>query len=666
MVQAELVSARSVIGPGEHFTVALHQQISPGWHTYWRNAGDSGIPTSLKWKLPAGYEADPILWPAPMAIPTETLVNYGYETDVMLPVEITVPAGAAGKAALQVKASWLVCKDICIPEDAELALDIPVSAHGQDDANWSAKIAAARAAVPQAVGLDARVGRDGKSWRLDISGGRLAAPIAAREVRNAAFFPFAGDAIDHAAPQHPQVSVDAISFSLTPAPNSTLGSGPLGGIITYEIKQNGTWAPQAAEISAAPGIVTPSGPHADTLGLIAALGFALVGGLILNVMPCVFPVLSIKALSLARGGHEGEARRHGLYFLAGVMTTFLALAGALIALQAAGAQIGWGFQLQEPVVVSSLALLFFVIGLNLLGAFEFGGGVQALGGNLAARGDDAGAFFTGALAVVAATPCTAPFMGAAMGFAATQPPLISLAVFAALGLGFAAPFFALSVVPPLRALLPKPGAWMEAFKQILAFPMFAATIWLVWVLDQQKGANGALIALVACLAVGFIVWSLKTFSKGAGRWIAAALGILLLIGAGAALVAMRGEAKAPSLVQAGSEPWTPARQAELRAAGKPVFVDFTAAWCVTCQVNERVALRAPEVAAAFAKRGIVYLVADWTSQDSVIANELKEHGRAGVPLYVFYPANAGAAPKILPQILTPGIVLDALGPPTGG
>jgi thiol:disulfide interchange protein DsbD len=510
------------------------------------------------------------------------------------------------------------------------------------------------------------VGQEDKNWLLVVKAGSLGPLLAAKSLRDPAFFPFAGDAIDHAAPQQARIGADSIAFHLKPAPNASLSAKPLNGIIEYEAKQGGGWVRRAVEISAAPGPVSAV-PPAAALGLIAALAFALLGGLILNVMPCVFPVLSIKALSLARAGDERAARRHGLFFLAGVMATFLTLAGLLIALQAAGAQIGWGFQLQAPLVVGALALLFFVIGLNLLGAFEVGAGAAALGAGLAQRGGDAGAFFTGALAVAAATPCTAPFMGAALGFAATQAPATSLLVFAALGLGFAAPFFALSVAPPLRALLPRPGAWMDTLKQILAFPMFAAAIWLVWVLAQQRGANGALMALVSFLAFAFLAWTFKALKAGVGRRIAAAAALAVLLAAGAALAALP-EARPGALARAGAEPWSPGREAQLRAAGKPVFVDFTAAWCITCQINERIALKSPRVVAAFANQGVSYLIADWTSGDAAIAEELKARGRAGVPLYLYYAAGAAAnaPPKILPQLLTPAIVLDALGARHGG
>ena len=497
-------------------------------------------------------------------------------------------------------------------------------------------------------------------------GGPLAPLLGANALRNPAFFPFAGDAIDHAGPQKPRVGAEGIDLTLTPAVNSDLGAKPLEGVVTFEAKQGAEWVPAAYEIKAMPGTgsgISDSG--ADSLGLVAALGFALIGGLILNVMPCVFPVLSIKALSLARG-NENEARRHGFFFLVGVLATFLALAGALIALQAAGAQVGWGFQLQEPLVVAALGLLFFAIALNLLGAYEFGGGVQSLGAGLADRGGDIGAFFTGALAVIAATPCTAPFMGAAMGFAATQPAAISLLVFTALGLGFALPFVLISLAPSLRKMLPKPGAWMETFKQFLAFPMFAAAAWLAWVLTQQAGANGLLALLAAFLGLAFVIWAARALKKSGARWVAIALGAALIFAAGFGVTTTSASTKVGAATTTASgltiEPWSPARVDALRAEGKAVFVDFTAAWCVTCQVNEKVALETPQVVDAFRKAGVVFLKADWTKRDPAIAEALKSHGRAGVPLYLYYPAApAGAPPKILPQLLTPGLVVEAIG-----
>jgi thiol:disulfide interchange protein DsbD len=400
-------------------------------------------------------------------------------------------------------------------------------------------------------------------------------------------------------------------------------------------------------------------------GLLGYLLGAVIGGLILNLMPCVFPVLFIKALGFAKRAHDapGEVRRHGLVFLAGVLSTFLLLAGALIGLKAAGQQVGWGFQLQDPVFVAALALLMFTIGLNLMGAFEIGGGLQNLGSGLAAKGGDIGAFFTGVLAVVVATPCTAPFMAGAVGFALAQPAWASLAVFAALGVGLALPFVALSFAPGLLRLLPKPGPWMDTLKQLFAFPMFLTAVWLVWTLAQQSGAAGVGLVLLAMTALGFGVWVLRATSgrTGVGAWVGRGAAALFVIAALAGVAGQRGAvpaAEAASLAAVEEAAWSPEKVASLRAEGKSVFVDFTAAWCITCQFNKRVALTVLEVQAAFAAKNVVFLTADWTNRDDVIAAELERHGRSGVPLYLLY--GPSGEPMILPQLLTPDIVIAAV------
>ncbi|MFN3674002.1 MAG: protein-disulfide reductase DsbD family protein, partial [Bosea sp. (in: a-proteobacteria)] len=398
------------------------------------------------------------------------------------------------------------------------------------------------------------------------------------------------------------------------------------------------------------------------LTLWSALAFAFLGGLILNLMPCVLPVLFIKALGFAQLAQASrfDAREQGLLFLAGVVATFMLLAGLVIGLGALGSSIGWGFQLQSPPLVIALAVIMTLIGFNLLGAFEIGGSAAGVGSDIASRGGRLGAFMTGALAVIVATPCTAPFMGAAMGFAVTQPPAIGLSVFAALALGFAAPVVALSFSPSLLSLLPRPGRWMLVMKQAFAFPMFATAIWLVWVASVQAGPTGVLAALVAILAAGFVVWLIGV-SRGAGRLrpVPTLLAVLAVLGAGW-FVSESAVPGASNAARAGDvQAWSPQRVAELQAQGKPVFVNFTAAWCITCLANERVALSRQEVKEAFANLGIVYLKADWTNRDSVIAQALAEHGRAGVPLYLFYPGEKQAQAEILPQLLTPDSLIAA-------
>lgn len=670
-VDAALHSSRAAVAPGERFTIALRETINEGWHTYWRNPGDSGEPTSLTWTLPAGWSAGELQWPAPEAVPFAMLVNYGYEGEVLFPVEITVPANArpGSTVTLTAAAYWLVCSDICIPEDATLTLTVPVAATGRDDPQWAPRVAEAVANIPaRQEGVNAAL----------TAGSRLSVSLPnASGLRNIRFFPFERGVIKAAEAQRPHIGPSGVSFTLTPDLNP-LGASPIAGVVAYETQDGGDWVRRGVEISAEPGeaiagtdesaapmsgdytlaeleggvgALTPAAENLTGLALLAALGFAFIGGLILNIMPCVLPVLSIKALSFAGGVQAGEARRHGLLYFAGVMATFLALAGVLIALRGAGEAVGWGFQLQAPWMTSLLALLFFVIGLNLLSVFEFGSGAQNVGSNLAARGGDAGAFFTGALAVIAATPCTAPFMASAVGAALTQSALTTLVIFVALGLGFALPLTILHFAPGLQRLIPKPGAWMERAKNVLAFPMFGAAVWLVWVLAAQTGADGVAALLWLFVAVSFAILA----SRWGRVWLV--IGVLALAVTGAFVWRpLLGVETQEVLV---SEAWSEARVAELQNEGRPVFVNFTAAWCVTCKVNEAAALTLPGVAQAFADTNTAYLVGDWTNRDEAIAGALAQHGRAGVPLYLYYPAGGGA-PVVLPQMLSESLVLQTI------
>lgn len=671
-VDAGLHSARAAVAPGETFTIVLRETINEGWHTYWRNPGDSGEPTSLTWTLPPGWRAGEIQWPAPEAVPFAMLVNYGYEGEVLFPIEIAVPASArpGSTVTLTAAAYWLVCSDICIPEDATLTLSVPVAAQGRDDPQWAARVAEAVANLPRRQdGVSATIGV-GAPARLSVA---LANASALRDLR---FFPFERGVVKAAAPQRPRVGPNGASFSLTPDLRR-LGEAAIAGLVVYETNENGAWVRRGVEIEAQPGaplvgtdeqgaafsedyalaeLEGAAAPDAlaaqdlNGLALLAALGLAFLGGLILNIMPCVLPVLSVKALHFAGGAHNGQARRQGLLYFVGVMATFLALAGSLIALRGAGEAVGWGFQLQAPWVTSLLALLFFVIGLNLLGVFEFGAGAQNIGAGFASRRSDAGAFFTGALAVIAATPCTAPFMAGAIGAALTQSALTTLLIFAALGLGFALPLTLLHFLPGLQRLIPKPGPWMERVKNALAFPMFATAVWLVWVLAEQTGPDGVVALLLIFVAVGFAILA----SRWGRAWTIAAV---LALGITAALV-WRPLIGAERQELLASEPWSATRVAELRSEGRAVLVNFTAAWCVTCKVNEVAALT-PRVANAFTETDTAYLVGDWTNRDAAIAAELAAHGRAGVPLYLYYPADGGA-PRVLPQVLSETLVLQTI------
>ncbi len=659
-VSATLLSGRDAVAPGERFHVALVQKIAPGWHTYWQNPGDSGEPTKVEWKLPEGAAAGPIQWPAPKAIPVEPLVNFGFEGTVLLPIEITVPATAkpGETVSLSANATWLVCEKICIPEEGAFRLDLPVGPAAAVDAAAQARIDQALAELPKPAEFRGKLAAKGDDQLALVLPGL---PAGASDIR---YFPLSDTLIEHAAAQ----PSEGEKLTLTRSSSFRIESPTLDGVVTFSEGGVRRALSLSAEVEPAliqaassparlPAAVTLPPPTED-LTLWLALAFAFAGGLILNLMPCVLPVLFIKALGFAQlvQASRSEVRQQGLLFLIGVLTTFLALAGLAIALGA-----GWGFQLQSPPLVILLAVLMALIGFSLLGAFEIGGSVQGFGDGLVSRGGPLGAFMTGALAVVVATPCTAPFMGAAMGYALTQPPAMALAIFLALALGFAAPVVALSFAPGLLRLLPKPGRWMMVLKQGFAFPMFATAIWLIWVATMQAGADGALAALVAILAAGFAIWLLGTTRRSApGLRVTAAGAAALLVAAAAAFVIESATPPSPTQARANAvDAWSPARVAELQAQGKPVFVNFTAAWCITCLANERVALSRQEVKDAFARLGVVSLKADWTNRNAAIAAALAEHGRAGVPLYLFYPATKGAPAEVLPQLLTPETVVSA-------
>lgn len=643
-VEMELHSARAAVAPGEHFTVALRQSIREGWHTYWVNPGAAGEPTKIEWTLPVGASAAPIQWPTPDTIPFQSLVNFGYSHDVLLPIEVTAPANARAGETLSFvgEATWVVCSDVCVFEQGELRLAVPVAAQGRDDPNWAPRIASAMAAMPtRDANVTAHIS-PGSPARLSVAIPDVGA------ARDAHFFPVNRDVMNPSAPQEPRFSADGVTFTLTPGIDNNLGQAPLEGVVT--IGEGATR--RAFAIVAEPGapLFEPGAAPMDMAALFAAIGLAFLGGLILNIMPCVLPVLSVKALSLAGGAQSGEARRQGVFYFVGVMATFLALAALLIALRGAGEAVGWGFQLQAPWVTSALALLFFAIGLNLLGVFSIGGGVQNAGASLAGRRGDLGAFFTGALAVVAATPCTAPFMAGAIGVALTQSAGTTLLIFAALALGFALPLTALHFVPGLQRLIPKPGVWMERAKQVLAFPMFGAAVWLAWVLTEQVGAGGtpAILSLAAALAFALFV----------ARWGRVWLIIGLVVLATTLAWSWRPLVGAPSSAALVSEPWSVARVEALRAEGRPVFVNFTAAWCVTCKANEIAALSSARVASAFADANVAYLEGDWTNRDDAIAAELTRRGRAGVPLYLYYAPGQDA--RVLPQVLSESLMLETV------
>ena len=664
-VAVTLISEGASIEPGSPLWVGLRQRIAPGWHTYWLNPGDSGEAPSIEWSLPSGFGAEPIVWPQPERLPVGPAMSYGYTKEVVLLTRVTVPADArpGSRVTLRGRASWLVCEKICIPEEADVALTLPVAAGRPAPAATAPAIERARRAVPAPSPWAATLSATAETVTVAVAASRLAAD----RISDVWFFPARWGVIDHAAPQ--AVTVDGNGITLRVA-RGALPDGPatdLDGVLVMRERLDQGLVSQAFAIraTASPG----SYAAGAGLSLAVAIGLALAGGLILNLMPCVLPVLSVKAIALVSHAQTSSAvlRRHGLCYAAGVLASFAALAGTLVALRAGGAEVGWGFQLQSPVVVGALAYLLFALGLSLSGVLVLGARLTGVGRGLAARPGYRGSFFTGALAAVAATPCTAPFMGVAIGYALTQSPGTTLLVFEALGLGLALPFLALSLVPAWRGLLPRPGPWMERLKQALAFPLYASVAWLVWVVSRQAGPDGVALVLIGLLLIGFAAWLHQATRAGtAARWRRAATVLALGCVAGALglgpLVATSPAPSPAAAAPAGApwEPFTAERLAALRAQGTPVFVNFTAAWCITCLVNERVALHSPAVTDAFARRGVVYLKADWTSKSLEIAALLDSFGRSGVPLYVLYGGASGARPRVLPQILSEGTIVEAV------
>ena len=723
-VTAELVAHNTGVQPGQAVQIGLRLQHIPHWHTYWRNPGDSGLPTTLTWTLPAGAQAGAIDWPAPRRIPIGPLVNYGYEGDLLLPLRFTAPADAQPGSTLQLKAeaNWLVCNDVCIPESATLNLSLPVLAPGAAAAPGPLvaqfDAAAAEAAVPL-TGWRAELQRAGRDLQLRLVRQQ---PLAAGDALPAVqVFPYPEQLLEparHAAwrtadgyvvqmalsPHAAQVPTSLQGIVVAQADARSAGGAPWGvpqrsvefsapitEVAALELPAGavrlddplagGTSTPAGGQRNllgdpAAPAAAGGAGAAGASLGLLAALAMALVGGMVLNLMPCVFPVLSIKLLGLTQQGDAQPARlrSHALAYSAGVVLSFLALAGLLLALRAAGGAVGWGFQLQEPGVVFVLALLFFALGLNLMGAFELGNLLpQGLAGWRAQR-PAVDAFGSGVLAVLAASPCTAPFMGAALGYALTQSAPQALAVFGMLGLGMALPYAALVLLPGWRHRLPRPGPWMLRLKQALAFPMFATVVWLVWVLGLQAGIDGAAQALLALLGLAALVWLLGLLRQPGA---AARLGVLAGVAAMAALLAWSWPTTEPSPAATGTagaaalapgstaatstadwQPYSDAAAAAQLAQGRTVFVDFTAAWCVSCQVNKRLVLTQPDVLADFDKAQVVRMRADWTRRDDEITAALARLGRNGVPVYALL--RPGQEPLLLPEILTAGLVRSAL------
>lgn len=701
-VKASLVAADSSIQPGRELTVAIRLLHDPHWHTYWQNPG-TGLPTALKWQLPAGWKTSAIHWPAPILLKDKngTVIGNGYEGETLLPVTLTPPADArpGETIALNVAVDWLECEAICIPGGAKLSLTLPIRAEPpQPDATWGEKIRATVASLPRAdPAWKFSAAREGKNATLTVTPAGDTKP----DHLPAGLHFFNRDNVI-AYDQRQVVATDGrggFVLALKVSDEAPADAKTLVGVLTAENgwRADGTLrglavdvpfsGPLAAIAAAASGT---SGPQPSALGsqlpgsapadssLFATLALALLGGLILNLMPCVFPVLGIKILGFVnQAGHQrSKIVAHGLVFTGGVLLSFWSLAAVLAILRASGDQLGWGFQLQSPAFVYALAVLLLVFGMNMSGVFEFGLSATAVGGNLQQKSGYTGSFFTGVLATVVATPCSAPFLAPALGAALAVSTAESFAIFTAIAVGLSAPYLLLSIFPQAVKILPRPGAWMETFKEFMAFPLYATVGFLVWVLAAQTSEEGFRGVLFSLVLIAMAVWMYGRWHVPGAKPARARFGVASLIVVGAlglwvgwprtTLAAAAGDAtSAPAVVW---EPWSPDAVAKLRAEGRIVYVDFTARWCATCQTNKKLVFGSDEVLRTFAEKKIATLRADWTSQDPRITAELARYGRSAVPFnLIWFPGQE--APAILPELLTPGTVLDALKngeAPSGG
>ncbi len=714
--RVELISERSLAVPGETVWLGLSFEIDPNWHIYWVNPGDAGIPPEITWKdtsHPVTQNAGAFEWPLPELLPVVPgqIMDYGYSDQVVLPFRVQIPETADGPLLFEGVADYLICEDVCIPESVDIRFLQSVGAVQLPDEYGSERIQAALMAVPPAFDGDANITRSAAGWTLSLAGDQVAGQSG-----SARFFPY-GHEITHAAAQTAGMGENGISLTLQPATEGAPAPETIAGVVTlgdlaFEISAGaGPVLAGTSGSGAAGGIAIPGGGN-----LLFLMGFALVGGLILNLMPCVLPVLSIKAMGIVAStarGNAAEARAHGLWYAAGVLISFAVLAAAILAVRAATGIAIWGFCLQNPILVTALILIVFLIGLWLLGLFELGTSVQSVGSDLAAKQGSAGAFFTGVLAAVVGAPCTGPFLGAALGAVMTQPAINVVLVLLTMGLGMALPFLVLSFSPGLQKFIPKPGAWMETLKQVFAFPMFLTAAWLLSVLGALAGYRMAAMVVAGAALVAFGIWALKSANQGAKAILLSVLGLALIIPvfglmsatsfgetatsliwlaglvaafvliarlaaersgqlakgiAGLAIVAGLIWPLAQARTASGSdaqteaysakyetEAWSPDRVAELTAEGRAVFVDFTAEWCVTCQANKLQTLQTRPVIEAFEAGDVAFLVADFTNGDKTIALELQKHNRAGVPMYLWY-APGQTEPDVLPELLSIDLV----------
>jgi thiol:disulfide interchange protein len=650
-LQVRLVADSVSVAPGASFQAGLYFQLEEGWHIYWQNGGDSGEPPTITWDLPPDVHAGPILWPVPARIDIGPFVNYGYKDEVLLPIPMRLETTFEDDRLRLVAAiHWLVCKEECIPGQARLTLPVSVRpGNPTPDPHWSTLFAATQRMLPRQPPPHWRLSGslDPDSFRLSIQG--ITGPV-----RAASFFPLEGDYIEHAAAQQVDTKGSAVELRLQRSSRLVNEVTQLAGVLVLTTERDGT---QVYAVDFPLG-----GMGARHLALPVFLAF--VGGLLLNLMPCVFPVLSLKVMSILHMSGEQRSRivSLGWAYTLGILVSFWLLVAALLMLRYGGQQIGWGFQLQSPQFVFLLASVLFALGLNLLGLFEISGRFVGYGSSLTHRPGYVGSFFTGVLATLVATPCTTPFMGSAIGFALSQSVAVVFGIFTALAIGLALPYLLIAHIHAVGRWLPRPGQWMETFKQLMAFLVFGTVIWLAWVLGLQTSSEGLVTLLLAFFSIGFVVWVATRWKRSAV--VATCVGIAA-VGLGAfsleaRVPAQRGEVASWEQNGLAWEPFSPATVAAYRAQGRPIFIDFTAAWCVSCQVNELMVFRSDEVRAALKARGFALLKADWTNHDPIITQTLAAFGRNGVPFYVIYGKGEQSPAVTLPEIISPGTVLRAL------
>jgi thiol:disulfide interchange protein DsbD len=660
---AELTSLSPQVSVGGTLQVGLVLTLEEHWHVYWVNAGDSGDPPKIVWTLPSGVTAGPMQFPPPQRLPLGPLMDFGYEDNVVFPVLMSVAPGTKpGKAHLDAKVSWLVCSSICLPGKAHLGLDVDVVPQSASGPLPSPPLVGALGSAlktlpkPLPANMSASAIGDAKTLLVTLKTGS--------EEQDAEFYPFDPDQIENAKDQQIETTPDGVKIWLVRAADSMALPKTLHGLVELSSTEVYDFTAPVT-----PGTVPPTGVAAKKTGAagsttelnaLTAIALALLGGILLNLMPCVFPVLFLKGLALVNSSGEEKSRQrlHGLVYTAGIVASFWAIVAVLLVLRAGGRELGWGFQLQSPAFVAVLASLVFFLGLSLAGQFELGLSLTSAGGELAQKQGFTGSFFTGVLATVVATPCMGPLMGAAVGFALAQPAWLTFVVFTALALGLALPYLVLSMQPQWTRLLPRPGAWMETLKQATAVPLFATAIWLAWVYAQlvSGGGVGAGVDRITWLLACFLVLAIAGWALGKwpARWGSAiAAGMLIVLALALPL-------HRPAAETATWEPYTKASFAAARATGNPVFIDFTAAWCLSCKVNEAAVLRSGDIEGALKKNKVVLLKADWTQYDPVITQELATLGRSGVPTYVIYPPGAVSNADVLPELLTKDVVLKEI------